>query len=147
MTATKSPKKAQPLSWKPIRSGERYCSPACGRCCSWTEYRRAHRRAAALCKQLGPRWKPEVYENLGWQYNATYVRPGIYFGVHEFWDEKERRPTAWQCYIDDEGPGGRWVGHSQVSPLDAVNDGIAKLTDSYEQIRTILIAAHKVTAS
>lgn len=57
--------------WKPQLRGDIYCSPACGRGCTKAEYDRAVKRADKLAKKLGPGWKPEVFENLGWFSMAT----------------------------------------------------------------------------
>ncbi len=57
--------------WKPVRHGDTYCAPACGRGCTHIEFERATRKAKALAKQLGPSWKPNVWENLGWHYSAV----------------------------------------------------------------------------
>lgn len=68
--------------WKP-RSlpGGIYCSPACGARCRRKDYERANSDAAALCKRLGPGWKPRVWENMGWhwivQNGDVEVRPDV----------------------------------------------------------------------
>lgn len=58
------------------RSFERrqyYCSPACGggRYCRKEWYDTAVREAAALAERMGPGWKPNVWENLGWHYDVA----------------------------------------------------------------------------
>ena len=63
-------KKHKPLSWKPVRKGKFYCAPACGRACTHEEYLKAKEAAKELCALLGPNWKPRVWENLGWHYEA-----------------------------------------------------------------------------
>ncbi len=91
------------LSWKPVRHGDTYCSPACGGGCTYAEFEKATKKAAALAKRLGPNWKPKVWENLGWHYsivdkeNSIEVCPStkdnLYFCLpnpsYTFWcDEK-----------------------------------------------------------
>ena len=44
-------------SWEPIRIGDTYCSPACGRGCKWSAYQTCVRKANALAKRLGSNWK------------------------------------------------------------------------------------------
>lgn len=61
---------AKPFSWRPVRCGPRYCSPACGGGCTWAAYKGAVKAAAALAKRLGPQWKVLVWENLGWHYEV-----------------------------------------------------------------------------
>ena len=57
--------------WTPVRKGTLYCSPGCGRGCSWAEHQEAKKKAEALAQRLGPGWRPVVHENLGWHYSAT----------------------------------------------------------------------------
>jgi hypothetical protein len=59
------------LSWKPIRLGPVFCSPACGRGCTVEEYETAVARAEAMVQSLGERWQPDVHENLGWHAAVT----------------------------------------------------------------------------
>jgi len=57
--------------WKPVlRDGVTYCSPGCGRGCTWEEYQAALRGAEELAESLGNGWRPEVWENLGWFFKA-----------------------------------------------------------------------------
>lgn len=56
--------------WTPRRFGLFYCSPRCGAHCTRAEFETATRKAAALCKRLGPGWEPCVWENMGWFYSA-----------------------------------------------------------------------------
>jgi hypothetical protein len=58
------------LSWKPVRRGDVYCSPACGAGCKLADYQRCVRLAKALAKRMGPGWKPYVGENLHWYYGV-----------------------------------------------------------------------------
>ena len=60
-----------PLSWTPGRRGWIYCSPACGGDCTWRQFLEATRKAKRLARRLGKSWKPSVWENLGWHYQAT----------------------------------------------------------------------------
>lgn len=58
-------------SWKPIRNGDTYCSPACGRGCTIHEFNEANRKGNALLKKLkGHGWRLNVWENLGWHYSV-----------------------------------------------------------------------------
>jgi hypothetical protein len=59
----------EPESWVPVRRGEIYCAPACGRGCTWDEYREALKISERIAKQL-PGFKPRVMENLGWHASA-----------------------------------------------------------------------------
>lgn len=61
--------------WTPKRRGKIYCSPACGLGCTHAEFMTATRKAKALVKRLGAGWKPRVWENLGWHYEAVKGEP------------------------------------------------------------------------
>lgn len=69
--------------WTPIRLGNVYCSPACGGNCTWEKYQAAVKRGNVLAKLLGPGWKGEVWENLGWHYKVTYPLPDGVIDVRE----------------------------------------------------------------
>jgi len=58
-------------SWKPVtytyENVPRYCSPACGRHCTWAEYRKTQAKTEKLARILGiDRWNVVLWENLGW---------------------------------------------------------------------------------
>jgi hypothetical protein len=67
------------LSWKPVRHGVIYCSPACGLGCTFEEHQEAELDALKLANRLsavdtdvkGGRWKVRVWENLGWHYSVS----------------------------------------------------------------------------
>lgn len=54
----------------PVLKGKTYCAPWCGRGCTKAEYNRALAGATALARRLGAGWKPRVWENLGWHFEA-----------------------------------------------------------------------------
>lgn len=94
----------QELSWEPVRRGGVYCSPACGNGCTWPEYQEATTAAEKLCGILGDGWKPRVWENLGWHYEAHSPDGRL----------KVSPLTGGDGYIallgrPDE-PGGKWSG-------------------------------------
>jgi len=63
---------AKKLSWDPVRSGEIYCSSACGGGCTIDSYLQACKDADRLCEELGKTdWVPRVWENLGWHFSAS----------------------------------------------------------------------------
>jgi hypothetical protein len=57
------------LSWKPIRRGQVYCSPACGRGCTRLAFEKATACAKTLARLL-PGFEPRVWENLGWHWEV-----------------------------------------------------------------------------
>lgn len=75
--------------WTPIRSGNVYCSPACGGGCTVAAYKSASRKAKALAQKLGiDNWSPVVSENLYWFYHVECNSAPISIYPHgrdEFW--------------------------------------------------------------
>lgn len=61
------------LSWRPVRRGKIYCAPACGVDCTLEDYTAALRNGAKLARALGPGWKPRVWENCGWHFEAIHA--------------------------------------------------------------------------
>lgn len=72
------------LSWKPIHKRDLYCAPACGRGCTYIEYRKAKddgkRVKALLANPQG--WKIRVFENLGWHVNLE--KSGLQLWWHNY---------------------------------------------------------------
>ena len=64
--------------WTPVRSGKHYCSPRCGRGCTYEEFRLATEEADKLAGIMGDGWEPVVWENLGWHYKVVKGAMGIY---------------------------------------------------------------------
>lgn len=60
-------------SWKPVRRGDVFCAPACGRGCTIQEHDAAQAKGDALAKCLGAGWTVRVHENLGW--HVTVLSP------------------------------------------------------------------------
>lgn len=56
--------------WVPVRKGDVYCSPRCGAGCTYAQFEQASEEARALAERLGDGFKPRVWENLGWHYEA-----------------------------------------------------------------------------
>jgi len=66
------------LSWKPIRVGVAYCSPACGGGCTYAEYLAAIKKGDALAAKCGPGYTRRVHENLGWHFCAEFKSIRVY---------------------------------------------------------------------
>lgn len=47
------------------------CAKWCGFGCTQKAFDQATREAKALAKSLGPGWKPDVWENWGWNYTVS----------------------------------------------------------------------------
>lgn len=54
--------------WTPRAQGAVYCSPACGGACRRAAFDRAVGESRELARRMGPGWRPDVWENLGWHY-------------------------------------------------------------------------------
>lgn len=128
--------KADPR-WKARRTGDRYCSPACGRGCTWAEYQDALRKGRALAKRLGTGWRPRVWENVGWHYDARTLdgvmkvhenrsRDGFVISYTAFFERKDLPHTG-------DVVRGNWTARGGT-PQEAVD---AVLTIAEEEIATI----------
>jgi hypothetical protein len=95
-------------SWKPIRRGNKYCAPACGRGCTFKEYTLARSRAARLAKRLGSGWTTRVWENLGWHY-CVIDR----LGYLKIYPTHGRLRDLYTAFLG-EGTGGRWVESAET---------------------------------
>lgn len=100
--------KVRALSWKPLRRGPIYCAPACGFRCTWAAHEAAKRRAQELSIRLGKGWRPHVWENMGWYYEAISpcgrlkVSPSVHRG----------RVLHYTAFLGPaSSPGGRWAEH------------------------------------
>ena len=126
------------LSWEPKREGDRYCSPACGRGCTWKEYQAATKAAAKLAEELGSdSWEPRVWENLGWHFEVIskngwwVIEPYTYRGK-----EIGEVATIYSAGIRaHKGHVGlRWTGHGDT-PEKAMEDAMKTAREDYEQIQ------------
>lgn len=54
-----------------MNRSDRKCAKWCGRGCTVGMYLDAKEKGAALAKKLGKGWKPRIFENLGWHYEAV----------------------------------------------------------------------------
>lgn len=121
---------------KPRHIGDRYCSSECGRGrgrgCTWQMYQEALKNAQALAERLGPKWKPDVWENLGWHYRALSSDGTI--KVHQ------DRPTEkyFNAYFGEVNfPGGNWV-ESGRTPRAAVVKVIARALQKRNEIQALI---------
>lgn len=59
------------------RIGDRYCSPRCGRGCTWDEYTAAcdagQTLATVMQEKTGLPWESRVWDNLGWHYETVLM--------------------------------------------------------------------------
>jgi hypothetical protein len=109
-------------AWVARRRGRIYCAPACGRGCTFAEYKEALKRSRAVASRLGPGWKPVVHENMGWHYYVS--SPGGFISVFENAHINERKSTYWVLAntTGDAGSGdpGFSPGKNYPTPMRAV---------------------------
>ena len=123
-----------PGAWKPVRRGPVYCAPACGAGCTYAAFLKATRLAALMAAKLGTRWKPRVWENMGWHYSAVATfadgsRAEIYPG-----SRPGERP--W-CSLHAGGERGRQFHANGRTPRAALMAVVAQL----ETARDAAVAA------
>ena len=94
------------LSWTPVRDGERFCSPACGRGCTSEEHHLASAVASATAAAFAADWRAEVWENLGWHW--VIVSPDGRLKVHPNYGH------GFSAFLGTPGPGGRWSAHGRT---------------------------------
>jgi len=108
--------------WTPVRRGSIYCSPACGGDCTFDAYQVALKNAAKLAECLGPDWRGDVWENLGWHYRALSACKRIKVNPNH-WGGKN--PESYSAFLGaPDFPGGKWAV-SGKTPEEAVKLVIA----------------------
>lgn len=122
-------------SWKPKRTGEIYCSPACGANCTRADYDAAKREAKALANAFGasgfePNWKPLVWENLGWHWSIVSAE----IEVHAL--KSDGKVTG---YYASSVKDGSWRSCSR-SPKGAIRNMLAKARQSLHDAMTVVVA-------
>ena len=90
-----------------MRRGDRTvkCAAWCGRGCTLGEYRVAVVAARRLAARLGPGWKVDVFENMGWHFSV--VSRCDRMKVHQ-------DGGTFTAYFGEPGPGGRWVAAAKT---------------------------------
>jgi hypothetical protein len=94
------------LDWVPVKDGDRFCAPACGRGCTAQQYDTAVAKADALAARLGPGWEAVVWENLGWHHKAV--------SACGRWKVHPSHGSGYIAFIGDKGPGGNWTGFGKT---------------------------------
>ena len=131
--------------WEPILKGETYCSLACGCKCSKAEHGRAVEKAKELAGMMGPGWKPRVWENGGWHFDAEFELNEVLLAEihdhhsghydrprqsiqHRYWVVLRTNPN-FSCYCDD------------------AKEGLASLLEQLDQHAEQLRAVHHTITS
>ena len=117
--------------YKPIRQGSIYCSPFCGRKCTWDEFQVAKQDAKKLTASLGKGWKSNVWENLGWHYSV--ISPCGRIKVH-----KEHEYQDYFAFLGEpDSPGGRWSADGKTA-REAIRAVIAMAKAELKEINAHL---------
>jgi len=112
------------LSWKPKRRGVTYCSSACGHGCTWPQFVRARLAAKRLAKRLGPGWKPYVWENFGWRYQA--IKGGV-LCVSEY-------PDHSVAYFDGRSESGKTPEGAVARVVESHKERIRRLQHVLKEV-------------
>lgn len=125
----------KPSSWTAVRKGKIYCAPACGGNCTWAAFQKATRKAADLCKILGPEWLPRIYENMGWHFEALH-KSGIMSVSHAHLEGR-----IWICCMSASrmSPGARWTS-TALDPRHAVEFCKRNAQHELNQIKAAIAA-------
>lgn len=100
------------LTWTPVRDGDRYCSSACGRGCTYAEYRAATERARDLAQKLRG-WTVDVWENLGWHSEITSPCGRL----HVYTEPAQK---TYMAFLNHKGEGGGRFSGVATTPKEAV---------------------------
>jgi hypothetical protein len=102
-------------NWTPVRSGSIFCSPACGRRCTYAAFLEAKRASEKLAANIGHKWKPYVHENSGWHFCAKAPKGSGELLVTQ-------NATGFTCFT-----GTTITGHGST-PQRAIRDAAHQLT-------------------
>ena len=91
------------LSWEPMREGDVFCSPACGRGCTSKEYETAVEQGNELAEKMGEGWDVKVWENLGWHSKVANEHCEIHIHCESYWINLEL-PHIGQRELSTEDP-------------------------------------------
>lgn len=119
-----------------------YCATTCGRGCTYSEYQAALEGARSLQLELGDGWDVEVWDNLGWKFQASNGAASIY--------PHSRHPVSqWGCIINIPNLSG--VTATGNSPREAgqnaariVAQSIKEMLDSFNKTDTNLFGSIEV---
>lgn len=126
--------------WTPVRIGDDYCSPACGRGCTHAAYLEAQCVAQEIVDQLGPptkggnAWEKRVHENLGWFGSARLMING------QVMAQVNKGATDYICYVESSP---QFIARG-ATPLEAVQAALLSLERSKQ---TITLFGHAVADS
>lgn len=113
-----------------------YCSPACGGSCTKKAYDKAiedsESMARQLTEELGGRWAPRVWENLGWHFDCS-----LDLGDDRKLTVHPHRPEGARAWASIEAEGFR-QHCGEGSPVEAVGKALDSLRQELSLIDRLL---------
>ena len=127
--------RTKPNPWKPIRDGEIYCAPACGRGCTHAEYAKAISESDGYAQHLGAGWKTRVFENLGWHWEL--ISPSGRLTVSPHYREKKLESFTASIQMKN-GPGFHANDKRPRAAISKVRAKVAQHADAMKALRILL---------
>lgn len=125
-------------NWTPRHmAGGVYCSPACGGECLLSAFKAAHQAARAAAEQLGPGWRVDVFENLGWYWRVR--RGPVEVGKSPRGMGLKRSQTYWATFSMGIYS---WTLHG-ATPREAVKNVAEKARDEAGMISNAALGVRK----
>ena len=118
------------LNWKPVRKGNRYCSPACGRGCTIQEHAKAKADGKKLAARMGKGWRVRTWENLGWHYSVANKICVVHESVGGIY------------WIDMRVPGLGQICVSRKDPVRGYDTALAKVRTRLRHARNAINSLH-----
>jgi hypothetical protein len=128
--------------WKPVLRGGIYCSPKCGCGCTKEAFDLATMEANDLCKRLGTRWTPSVWENCGWHYSAQAC-DGL-FAIHPSKNyRKHPTPHLWVVdgYTAWIHTQPQFISENNADPLAAMKEAIGEMQSLFDKVSNAMRTA------
>ena len=122
---------AVPDEWTPIHDGETYCSPACGARCTRAAFDAATAQVQALVAELGEGWEQEIWENLGWHFEAK--KRGAIVSV-----EEDGYKASMRFEMGDATD--IYVAETRATPREAVDAVIDRISGHVKALQRALTA-------
>lgn len=140
----------KPLTWEPERysvsrssvrgqgkSGDFYCSPACGSDCTWERHERAVAESDLLALAMGEGWITRVWENMGWHWSVE--SPNRYLKVHPSIRNHvdSVKLMGFTAFLGSPGVGGKWAEGGKT-PHEAIANVRAKAQAELEGMAVLV---------
>lgn len=130
---------------EPIRHGDIYCAPFCGRGCTVDEFERATKRARDTASMLGKDWTPHVWENLGWHASVLSPTQHLKVAIHETADG-----IRYSAFLGEPNFHliGRWTSRrSNKTARGAIADVMLQARADLKEIQVIVRAVESLPRS